>query len=389
MFAKIAIQDTENGSLISAKNDKEAADLFYKEKKSSTKAAFEREIRRFFYWIEAQDITLKDLTHNHVKAYKELLESPPKEACGPSVKYFLDKERTQVNPKWKPFNGALSGGSVKTAINLLGSFGKWLADAGYLTANPFSLVNRNSDSDSTIKNQKILKTVDVEHHFTPVEMYWMDKSLEELIESSDSTKKRKVFIRGRFILSFLRRTGLRREEMVRILNNNIKKVYLPKMKKTVYVIHGVGKGDKAFKLPLHHEVLDKLKDYRVSIGLSPMPPQDDFDTILKTKTGKNFSTPTSLYRDVKELFDLLAEHILTRREFWSVSADNTCDFDSLVANLRQASPHWMRHSFITENAATISDPRKLQEIARHSSLDTTALYLHTTIEELTEVMDKL
>jgi site-specific recombinase XerD len=195
MFAKIAFQESKDGALISATNDEEAIEIFYAEKKVSTRNAFEREIRRFCYWMEAQGLTLKALTHAHVKAYKTLLSSPPSEACGPPVKYYLDAGKAKINPDWRPFKGPLSSNSVKAAINLLGSFGRWLADAGYLNANPFSLMNRGVESASTIKNQMISKTVDVEHHFTPVEMLWMNTALTSLKDEAE-TKKRKSLRRG-------------------------------------------------------------------------------------------------------------------------------------------------------------------------------------------------
>lgn len=390
MFQKINFSENDSGSLIDAKNDSEAIALFYRQKKASTRASFEREIRRFMNWLDTQGLTLKDVAHKHVTVYKEILENPPEEACGPPVKYYLDAEKKQVNPDWKPFVGKLSPSSIKTALNLLSSFGRWLTEARYLDANPFSLINKSSKSEGTIENQSVKSLVNIEHHFTPIEMLWINKAFEEMISNSTDAKEEKALVRGKFIFAFMRRTGLRREEMVRVLNTNLKKAFLGRSGKTIYVLHGIGKGDKEFKIPLHFEVREALQEYRQSLALSPLPASNDNTTILKTKRGQDNCSPNSLYRDLKYIFSRLADHIHEIGQHqWKVDEDTSCDFIQLVSNLREATPHWIRHSAITENAAIQDDVKKLQEFARHASIDTTSIYWNVSIEEMNEAIERL
>lgn len=390
MFTKIDFESNDSENLIGAKTDLEAIAMFYKEKKASTQRSFEREIRRFMYWLDMQGLSLKEIKHIHVKSYMTLLENPPPEACGPPVKFYKTKDKSELNPDWRPFIKPLSKSSIKTSLNLLSSFGKWLTDAGYIDANPFSLVNKNSDSESTLENQDVKTGISTDHHFTPIEMLWIHTALSELTNKATTTKKRNNLIRAEFIITFLRRTGLRREEMVKILNSNIKKLPLTRSDKTIYALLGIGKGDKGFTIPLHSEAFESFKRYRVSINLPPIPLEKDDGTVLKSKTGKDSRCPTSLYRDLKSTFLMVADYIDTiGKKDWVVTEDNQCDFDALVANLKVATPHWLRHTAITEYASVQDDLKRLQEFARHSSIETTAIYWHTTAEEIYEAIERL
>ncbi|MDR9440559.1 MAG: site-specific integrase, partial [Halomonas sp.] len=52
-----------------------------------------------------------------------------------------------------------------------------------------------------------------------------------------------------------------------------------------------------------------------------------------------------------------------------------------VRRLREATPHWLRHTALTHQAQAGVELRYLAATARHSRLDTTARYLHTEDEE--------
>ena len=56
------------------------------------------------------------------------------------------------------------------------------------------------------------------------------------------------------------------------------------------------------------------------------------------------------------------------------------DGDS-AAMLRQASPHWLRHSMLTNHANSGVQLKTLQDTAGHANIATTAGYLHKTDRE--------
>ncbi|MDX1399427.1 MAG: site-specific integrase, partial [Oceanospirillum sp.] len=56
------------------------------------------------------------------------------------------------------------------------------------------------------------------------------------------------------------------------------------------------------------------------------------------------------------------------------------NFPEAAARMRQASTHWFRHTAITHLADQGVDLRLVSKTARHSQLETTAIYFHAEDE---------
>ena len=56
-----------------------------------------------------------------------------------------------------------------------------------------------------------------------------------------------------------------------------------------------------------------------------------------------------------------------------------------VTTLEQKSPHVLRHTFATHLLNEGADIRAIQKILGHSSLSSTQIYTHNTIEQLKEI----
>jgi len=76
----------------------------------------------------------------------------------------------------------------------------------------------------------------------------------------------------------------------------------------------------------------------------------------------------------------------TRRRLSQTSLYDVIKRWARKAGLPHVSPHWFRHTFVTElalKARSPADLRKIQKLAGHASVETTMTYLHVTDEDRT------
>ena len=120
----------------------------------------------------------------------------------------------------------------------------------------------------------------------------------------------------------------------------------------------MGKGNKERILPLGKEIINLLSEY-VEIRNSKIENSEVFTYLLITSKGEKLY-PNYVYRTVKKYL-------------------------SLCSTVEKKSPHILRHSFATHlsnNGAKLND---IKELLGHSSLASTQIYTHNTIEQLKEI----
>lgn len=65
-----------------------------------------------------------------------------------------------------------------------------------------------------------------------------------------------------------------------------------------------------------------------------------------------------------------------QRFFASAAAVLETDNPAIAEKLRQASPHWMRHTHATHALARGAELTTVRDNLRHASISTTSIYLH-------------
>lgn len=172
-----------------------------------------------------------------------------------------------------------------------------------------------------------------------------EREMEELF---NLLPKNNIFdIRNIAIFELLYGSGLRASEIV-----NLKISDINFYNETVSVF---GKRKKYRILPLTKKSVESLKEYIKLRG---------------EKEGFLF-----LSKNEKRLTQRDLQRIVNR-------------FISQVTTLTRMSPHTLRHTFATHLLTKGADLRAVQELLGHSSLSTTQIYTHYTVEKLKEIYKK-
>lgn len=177
----------------------------------------------------------------------------------------------------------------------------------------------------------------------------MDCLLDDL-EFPDSFAGR----RDKTIISMLYSTGMRAAE---ILGLDLADVDLRNAMVSV-----VGKRNKQRLIPLHPELLRELEDYMLAREAVLEGKPEDSALFIEERSGKRIAYPRL--------------RVIVR------------DALSRVTIQSKRSPHVLRHSFATSMLNNFADLQSVKELLGHSSLKTTAIYTHTTFEELKKLYNQ-
>ncbi len=156
----------------------------------------------------------------------------------------------------------------------------------------------------------------------------------------------------RLLLSLFYNTGMRLSEVIHLeesgvnLSNSSLKV--------------IGKGNKERIIPVSKELLAEIDAYMIAKKALHLPPDHPF--VLINEKGKPLY-PRMVYNKVKKYLNL-------------------------VTTIEKRSPHVLRHTFATHLTNNGADLNAVKELLGHSSLASTQVYTHNTIEKLKNVYKK-
>ena len=224
----------------------------------------------------------------------------------------------------------LKAKTINRKISSLKSFFKYQLKNGWLKQSPMTKVNAP-------KNEKRLPN------------FVADKDIQTLfnhITFPDNWKGRTE----RLLLLIFYNTGMRLSEVINLKNSQINYA-----NNTLKVL---GKGNKERIVPVSPGLIKLIRSYqeeRVKIFSAT-------DFLFLNDKGK-ILTPRSVYSIVKTYL-------------------------SLVTTIEKRSPHVLRHSFATHLTNNGADLNAVKELLGHSSLASTQIYTHNTIEKLKNIYKK-
>jgi len=343
---------------IEADNDLEATRVWLAEFRNSphTLRNYRKEVERLLLWsLYELRKPLSSLVREDIARYQIFLEDPqPRDRwCGPRA--------PRHSSAWRPFEGPLGASSRRQVLVILNSLFSYLVEAGYLAGNPISLVRRR---DRVAKNQK---TETIERFLDQDLWQYLLEFVDQMPRDTTGQKARQE--RVRYLLSFLYLLGPRVSEVASHTMGSFEE------SRGKWWWRVIGKGEKEARIPVNQEMIAALERYRVSLGLSPLPDSDERTPLVLSIGGKRGVTANMIYRIVKDVAAKAADQLQATQPH-------------KAEKLRKASTHWLRHTAITHQADAGIELRYLNKSARHSKLETTAIYLHTENDAWHDAMEK-
>jgi len=353
-FASDNYNKKSGEALIDAKTDGEAVISFLNEYHDSpaTMKSYAKEVERLLLWcIHIGKVTISSIRREHLLSYLDFLKSPSpkKDWCGPSLSRL--KKDGSLNPSWRPFIKGLSGSSINKAIKILDSFFNYLVQTNYLSGNPMAVDRRRKR-----RNNSAPKIID-----RYLEMDEVNAILNAVTAAKDNKHSNDYqIIRAKYIVLLLFFTGLRISEAANhSLSNFIQR-------DENWFLRVTGKGNKPREIPIPDELMDALAEFRNQAGLpSPHPKFREKTTLIPMQ---NLMQPISARR---------IDQII--RWAFNLGADTFEPHEPRKASkLRQASAHWLRHSYVTYLLESGAPLKVAQENAGHRDIGTTMHYCHVT-----------
>lgn len=274
----------------------------------------------------------KKYSQNTIFAYKNDLISF-RDFC--STEYHLENLTEVEYPIIRSWIVSLvdekkSNRSINRKISSLNSFYKFLQKTHQLEINPLA-------------KHKALKSVN------KIQIPFTSKEINVAIEAV-SEKNEFETLRNKLIIELLYSTGIRRTELI-----NIKERDVDFYQKTIKIL---GKRNKERFVPMLDSVILLIKKYQIL--------KKDFDKIdeelLITKRGYKINK-SLVYGVINSYFSKVSKKV-------------------------KNSPHILRHSFATHLLNEGANLNSVKELLGHSSLASTQVYTHNSLEAIKKVYNQ-
>ncbi|ARS54621.1 integrase [Kushneria konosiri] len=340
--------------LVEAGSDREVVAAWLMEYRTSpqTFRQYRKEAERLLLWLESKGKRLSHIDRRALDEFEAFLARPT------PVTEWVGPPRPRQSDEWRPFRKGLSAASRRQALVILQTLFGWLIEAGWLHQNPFRLMRD--------KRRRLDNTSDsIERYLERPLWRWCWQQLNMGPPADATPRIHYELERRRFVFAFAYLLAPRVSEMSQARMNDFR------MREGQWWWQVIGKGGKRASIPVPDAMMTALIQWRGMLGLPAMPSPEEETPVIRALDGRRGVGDNQLYRMIKATFERLAQ--TREHEGESTSHD--------AQRLRQATPHWLRHTAITHQAQQGVELRYLSRTARHSRLETTARYLHAETQE--------
>lgn len=326
-------------------------------KSPHTQTAYARDAQRLLFWAHERSKSLSTLTVSDAADHARFLVDPP-------AHWLCALPTRRQDADWRPMRGALSDASAARALAAIGHLYGFLVETGYLVANPFSRIHRAS---SRGKGPQI----DTTRSFRASQL----QMLVEVVQAMSTGPSRR---RARALLMLMGSTGVRISELGGTWGDVIATtVDLEEggQARDEHCLRVIGKGGKERMLPLQPSVQQALREHlddRKALERQGLLPTGELEqtpliSVVAKPVGPDLAnavgglSAAGIHRVIKALCERAAKH---------------CEDPRVAAEFREASAHWMRHTFAhAVLRASGGDLPVTQQLLGHASLSTTGIYL--------------
>ncbi len=275
--------------------------------------------------------TERNLSANTIESYQRDLENY---ISGIGSSISIDKiDEKSIQSYLNNLRSDLAESSISRFIASIRGFHKFLVQEDITKNNPAQYLSVGS------KSLRLPKTLSVE-------------VINAVIDSIDTSSPNSS--RDKLIFEFLYGTGARISELVNTdlddidIDSNVVKIRF-------------GKGSKQRIVPLGKSLKVAIENYLTRSRNSLVNSKKPSAALILNAKGSR----------------------LSRQSIWEVV--NKVALDNKLEDL---SPHSLRHAFATHLLEGGADVRVVQELLGHSSVNTTQIYTHITVERLREVFSE-
>ncbi len=346
-------------SIKQASNDKQAIDLWLRSvKPGPTYRSYRKEAERFLLWaILERNKPFSSLSLNDCIAYRNFINALGRETPElwhqqfnlPQTDWIGSRSTPRRSPLWRPFEGKLSVLSQKYALGVLSTMCEFLVKIQYLDSNPLIGLTLITDEKNKINTANSLRKVDI-------------AAIKAYLDSRQADPK---YRRINLLLLLTYSTGLRMAELSNLKRSNFNIFIRLEDDQERWQLTVIGKGNKEREIEVSPSFIEKLEEYFYLSGAGEFKLLDSNTPILSALDDpKKALGHDRIYTIITDFFKEVADSL-------EPSGAET------AKRLRDASTHWMRHTFANAALESGMSLEVLKDLLGHASLATTSLYVKT------------
>jgi site-specific recombinase XerD len=347
--------------------------LYHYRGSQATFNSYRREIERLLQWCWfVQKKSLNKLNRIDFEAFLEFCQSPPKNWIGTRhVDRFIEKDGLRLpHSDWRPFivtvnkkafrDGKVpniksyspSNSAFQAIFSVLGSFYSYLEQEDYVAINPVSQIRQKSKFVRKHQQKAPVRRL------SEIQWAYVIETAEMMAKENPATHERTFFIMSALFAMYLRIS-----ELVATPRWQPQMGHFFKDMDGNWWFKTVGKGNKERDISVSNAMLNALKRYRLSLGLSSLPSPGEPYPLIPKMIGKG---PISDTRQIRNIVQYCFDKTIER-----LQQDNFVDEAEMLLS---ATVHWLRHTGISEDVKT--RPREhVRDDAGHSSSAITDRYI--------------